>query len=411
MLMFSLLESLRSALASIRAHGLRSFLTTLGIIIGVASTIAVVSLMQGVSHTIGDRFASLGSDSLTIQSYTSNDDFMQGLVHRLSLRDYEQILHHIDGIHDITPVFMAQGDYGATVRNGNRSSFTRILATTPSYQELRQYYPARGRFLTKTDEQYRRRVCVIGTKLRENLKLPTDPIGQYIELGGDWFKIVGLMEERGEMFGFSQDDLVLIPFGTGLALSAPGQQPDIQISFRVRNPEEIDAIQARIGALLRQLHKLKPGQADDFKVQTADQLSESFSGIIDTMTVVLGGIVSISLLVGGIGIMNIMLVSVTERTREIGICKALGAKRRDILMQFLIEATSLSLLGGLIGLALGYGLGFLAAKLIPGFPDAHVPWWAIALAFGFSTGVGILFGLMPAAKAAKLDPIEALRYE
>ena len=163
--------------------------------------------------------------------------------------------------------------------------------------------------------------------------------------------------------------------------------------------------------MLRQAHHLKPGEPNDFKVQTSQELMDSFEKIIGMMTLVLGGIVSISLLVGGIGIMNIMLVSVTERTREIGICKALGAQRHHILMQFLIEATTLSLLGGLVGLGLGYLLGLFAASMIPDFPPAVVPWWAILMSFGFSSAVGIIFGIMPAAKAANLNPIDALRYE
>jgi putative ABC transport system permease protein len=254
-------------------------------------------------------------------------------------------------------------------------------------------------------------VAVIGETVRQNLKLPKDPVGEFIEMGGEWFKVVGVTEPRGEMFGFSQDDYAIIPFATGMAAYANPVRQDIEISFTVADIEDIEPVKDRVTALLRQLHQLKPGERNDFKVQTASQLTESFSQVIATVTVVLGGIVSVSLLVGGIGIMNIMLVSVTERTREIGISKALGAKRHHILLQFLIEATVLSLLGGLVGILLGYGLGFGAAKLLPGFPDAYVPWWAVVLAFGFSTVVGVVFGLMPAAKAAKLDPIEALRYE
>jgi len=409
--MFSLLESLRSALASIRAHALRSFLTTLGIIIGVASVIAVVSVIQGLSHSISNQFAGLGSNSLTLRSDTSFEEAMQGKRNRLTLRDYEAIVHHIEDIHSVTPMFVTGGDFGGTIRAGANSAISRVLATTPSYQDTQQVFPAQGRFITPADDRSRRRVAVIGEKLRENLRLPEDPVGSFIEISGEWFRVVGLMEERGDLFGFSQDDYAIIPFGTGMALSPDPLRQDISISFNVADIEQIDPVRDRITALLRQLHGLKPGQRNDFKVETAKQLTQSFAGIIDSITVVLGSIVGVSLLVGGIGIMNIMLVSVTERTREIGISKALGAKRHHIMMQFLIEATTLSVLGGLIGLLLGYALGFGAAKMIPGFPDAVVPWWAVLLAFGFSTLVGIVFGLMPAAKAARLDPIEALRYE
>jgi putative ABC transport system permease protein len=173
----------------------------------------------------------------------------------------------------------------------------------------------------------------------------------------------------------------------------------------------LPSIAQTITRLLRDAHNLERDEEDDFRIQTAEQLQDTFDSILNTVTVVMTGIVGISLLVGGIGIMNIMLVSVTERTREIGICKAIGAKRHHILLQFLLEALVLCLLGGLVGLAIGYGIGAIAASLIPGFPDAHTPWWAVALALGFSAAVGVVFGILPAAKAANLDPISSLRYE
>ncbi|MEZ5463817.1 MAG: ABC transporter permease [Lysobacteraceae bacterium] len=409
--MYSLLESLRSALQSIRAHTMRSFLTTLGIIIGVASVIAVVSLIQGLSYSITSRFEGLGSNSLTLRSETPFSEAIQGKRNRLTLNDLGAIVHHIDEISDVTPMFQPTGDFGGTLRYRSTSTVSRVLATRRNFQDSQQIYTEVGRFITDADDRSRRRVAVIGSKLRENLELPDNPVGEFIELGGEWFKVVGMTETRGDMFGFSQDDYAVIPFGTGMAMADDPLRQDIRISFNVTDVAQIDAVRDRITGLLRQLHKLKPGQPDDFKVETASQLTETFSSVIGSVTVVLGGIVGVSLLVGGIGIMNIMLVSVTERTREIGISKALGAKRHHILLQFLIEATVLSLLGGAIGVVLGYGLGFGVAKLIPGFPDAVVPWWAVAVAFGFSTLVGVIFGLMPAAKAARLDPIEALRYE
>ena len=186
---------------------------------------------------------------------------------------------------------------------------------------------------------------------------------------------------------------------------------DIQVQLLVDDMNRLDEVKSRVRRVLRKQHNLKAGQPDDFKVQTAEQLTDSFNVVLNTITAVSAGIVGISLLVGGIGIMNIMLVSVTERTREIGILKALGATRNDILLQFLIEALLLSLIGGLVGVALGYGVGALVASMLPGFPPAFVPLWAIALSFGFCAAVGVIFGIVPAAKAAQLDPIDALRYE
>jgi len=409
--MFSIVESFRSALQSIRAHSFRSFLTSLGIIIGVASVIAVVSIVQGLSASISNEFKGLGSNSLTVRADTPMEEMMQGKINVLSLSDYEKIITHIDDISNVSPAFMAFGDFGTTVRHTGQSTVTQVLAVTEAYQEAHQVFPQYGRFLRQTDDQSRRKVCVIGAKVREKLKLPDNPVGKYLEIGGEWFKIIGVTEEKGETLGFSKDDYILIPFSVGNAISGSNVKLNISITFNVNQIDQLEAVQGRLTTLLRQAHKLKPGQRNDFKVQTAQQLTETFENIINMMTVVLGGIVSISLLVGGIGIMNIMLVSVTERTREIGICKALGAQKHHILLQFLIEATTLSVLGGLIGLILGYALGFGAAKMIPNFPDAVVPWWAVLMAFGFSSLVGILFGIMPAAKAANLNPIDALRYE
>ena len=409
--MFSVIESFRSALQSIRAHSFRSFLTALGIIIGVASVIAVVSIVQGLSYSISSGFKGLGSNSLTVRADTPFEEALQGKVNILGLSDYQQILAHIDDISHISPSFRPFGDFGTTVRNAGQSAFTQVSAVTAVYQDANQVFPEVGRFINQSDDQSRRKVCVIGSKLRDNLKLPDNPLGTFIEIGGEWFKIIGVTEAQGESFGFSKDDYALIPFSVGQALTGNASKLNITITFNVNQIDQLDAVQGRLTALLRQLHHLKPGQRNDFKVQTAQQLTETFSTIIDMMTLVLGGIVSISLLVGGIGIMNIMLVSVTERTREIGICKALGAQRHHILLQFLIEATTLSLLGGVIGIGLGYLLGFAAAKMIPGFPDAVVPWWAVLMAVGFSSLVGMVFGIMPAAKAANLNPIDALRYE
>jgi len=402
---------LRSAWESIIANGLRSFLTTLGIVIGVASVIAVVSLVEGLRESISAEFQGLGTNSLSVRSFTPLKKRLQGQAARLTPEDLQLLQERIDGISSITPVLFSQTNTGGEVRYRGQSTFTQVQGTTYSFQDVGNNYPASGRFLSATDNQKRRRVCVIGAKTAEDLELPSDPVGEFIEVGGDWVKIIGLMESRGEMFGFSQDDYVLLPYQTMRSLNGAQQQPDIAIQLAVTNVDDIPEVSERIRLLLRRSHRLSSRAADDFVVKSSEQIAETFDQIITTVTLVVSGIVGISLLVGGIGIMNIMLVSVTERTREIGICKALGAKRHHILMQFLIEALALSLLGGLIGLLLGYGLAVLIATLVPNFPAVTVPWWGVALALGFSGMIGVLFGILPASKAADLNPIDALRYE
>ena len=407
-LWFAATEGARAALSSIRAHSFRSFLTTLGIVIGVASVIAMVSIIQGLSVTIGQQFQGLGANGVTISSFTSRENFLAGRISRLTQTDHDLIRYRVEGLESITPVMNAQGQ----VRSGSKATATQVVGSTYVYQGIGQYYTERGRFISDSDNQTRRRVAVIGEQVRADLDLPEDPIGEYVQFNGEWLRIIGLLEAKGEIFGQSQDNMVIVPFSTLVSLQGNQRRPDMWIRFTVRDLAELDNINATITRLLRSAHNLTNDDEDDFRIQTAQQLQDTFESILNTVTVVMSGIVGISLLVGGIGIMNIMLVSVTERTREIGICKAIGAKRHHILLQFLLEALVLCLLGGFIGLVLGYGIGALAASLIPGFPaEAFTPWWAIVLALGFSAVVGVVFGMLPAAKAANLDPISSLRYE
>ena len=406
--MYVFIEALRSALGAIRAHRLRSFLTSLGVIIGVASVISVVSLIQGMSQSISKQFAGLGSNAITVSARNDFKDVLRGKFNALRFEDVEHLRAHVDGIRDLCPVF-APG--GSEVRLGNSKAFAQVMATTPSYQEVHQRYVASGRFLSDADEKNARRVAIIGEKLIEELNMKGDPLGQFIQYSGEWFKVVGVMEKRGELFGMSQDNYVIIPFKTGRSMIGNEVKPNIRINVSSAPDTELEDLKRRITNTLRASHRLKAGDKDDFELAASDQLSKSFSEITNTVTLVMGGIVGIALLVGGIGIMNIMLVSVTERTREIGICKAIGARSSDIMLQFLIEAVILALFGGLIGVALGYAIGNGIAALIPDFPGAFVPWWAIAVSLLFSGGVGVIFGVFPASKAAQLDPIEALRYE
>ncbi|NJM84520.1 MAG: FtsX-like permease family protein [Tabrizicola sp.] len=232
-----------------------------------------------------------------------------------------------------------------------------------------------------------------------------------MQIGAEWFKVVGVLESRGEMFGISQDNYLLMPFQTAIALNGVMQQPDLWITFSVDDLDTLDSTKLRVAMLMRQLHQIGARQPDDFVVEASDMIAKTFKQISTTITLVVAGIVSISLVVGGVGIMNIMLVSVTERTREIGIAKALGARRQYVLMQFLIEAMVLALIGGLIGIVIGFGLSHGIARAIPDFPEPAVPWWAVAGACAFSGLIGVIFGILPASKAANLAPIDALRYE
>jgi putative ABC transport system permease protein len=408
-IVYALQECLRSALGSIRSHRMRSFLTMLGVIIGVASVICIVSLLQGLTRSVMDEFQGFGGNALQIHSHTSREDWLIGKWNRLKPVDLELVKHRVAGISNVTP--MAGLNLPGGVRHAGTSIGAQVFATTSWFQLVNQSYPRLGRFITDSDNDSRRRVVVLGDKARVDLKLPEDPLGTFIQVGGEWFKVVGTMEARGEMFGQSMDNYVVIPFETGMALAGPQRQPDMQIMLTVDDLDAVNDVTSRITALLRSAHKIGPKDPDDFQVQTSQSLTETIQRVSGMITLVISAVVGISLLVGGVGIMNIMLVSVTERTREIGIAKALGAPRSFILMQFLIEAMVLAIIGGIIGIGLGWLLGVVAAKLIPHFPPPAVPWWAIVGATGFSALVGMLFGILPARRAANLAPIDALRHE
>lgn len=406
--MFLFIECLRAALNSIRSHGFRSILTTLGIVIGVASVIATVSIIQGLSNSISSQFDDLGATSLSITSYTPPEDRANGKISRITPEDFQLIADRVSGIESITPTLGST--FNSSLRSRSKTATGLVIGTTSTYPKVKKLFIQKGRFLSESDNLTRRRVCVIGTQVRDDLGLSENPIGEYIEINSEWVKIVGLLEPKAEMLGFQQNNMVLVPYNTIRSMNGSQSQDDIQIHLTVGHANELDRIAEQIKKILRDKHNIGNG-IDDFKVQSSEQMKESFSKITLTITFVMGGLVSISLVVGGIGIMNIMLVSVTERTREIGICKAIGAKRHHILLQFLIESSALCLLGGLVGLLIGYMIGLGLAAGIPDFPSPHVPWWSIALSFGMSFFTGIVFGIVPAAKAANLDPIESLRYE
>jgi putative ABC transport system permease protein len=324
----------------------------------------------------------------------------------LTGEDAEAIQTHCPQIKRVSPMIQAHAD----VVHLDADVSIPMLGTTPEFQEIRNWFVDTGRYFSDFDADHRKHVCVLGREVLRKIGADESLIGGKIRIDNRTFKVIGLLERKGSFFGQSQDEIVLIPFSTAEKIYGPRVARRINILAQVHRSEAAGETVEQIRDLLRKRHKLKEGQADDFQISTQDQVLEFFNKASRITTVVLAGIVGISLLVGGIGIMNIMLVSVTERTREIGVLKALGARPKDILFQFLIEAVLLSLIGGVLGVLLGLAVGMGVAALSP-LPSAYIPLWAVGLSFLFSGCVGVFFGMYPAVKAARLNPIDALRWE
>jgi len=405
--------SIQIALRALRVNKLRSALTMLGIIIGVGAVIAMMAIGSGARARIAEQIRSIGSNVIIVLSGSTTSGGIRlghGTLLTLTEDDATAIAREVPAVEAASPTMRGT----AQVVFGNQNWSTVIQGATPEYLVVREWPVVFGRDITSQDVDGAAKVALLGQTVAENIFGDSDPLGEIIRIKKIPFTVVGVLAAKGQSaFGQDQDDIVVIPLSTAkrkvLGASQANARSVGAILIRARAPEVIPEAVEQMTVLLRQRHRLQPGQDDDFTVRNLSEVFAAQEESARTMSLLLGAIASVSLLVGGIGIMNIMLVSVTERTREIGIRMAVGARERDILTQFLIEAVTLALIGGLVGIGLGVG-GSALLSFFAEWETVIAP-AAIGLAFVFSSAVGVFFGYYPARKAASLDPIEALRYE
>jgi len=408
----SVLEAFRLALQGLVANKLRSFLTMLGIIIGVSSVIIMIALGQGVAGATQAAIQKLGTNVLTVFPNTQmNGGVSQGIGSAQTLKpdDVDVIRKLSPDVKVIVPEYRGNG----TVKFQNQNTRTTVYGATPDYFEVRNLPLAEGKIFDWDDVKQKAKVAVIGDTVRETLFGSLQAIGKYIKVNGQNFKVIGIITKRGSTGFRSADDQITVPYTTAMR-RVFGVEYLSGMSIQAKSADKMGEAQEEIIAAVAKAHKQHEGDPPDVRIFNQADLSESAAQQSSFLTMLLAGIAAVSLIVGGIGIMNIMLVSVTERTREIGIRKAIGAKRKDILYQFLIESVTLSLIGGLIGIGLGVGgslwMGRAADEGGLGFP-MMLSVTPMVVSFVFSALVGVFFGIYPAMKASRLDPIEALRYE
>ncbi|HLH26122.1 MAG TPA: ABC transporter permease [Chloroflexota bacterium] len=415
----TLATTLRTAIRALSANKLRALLTMLGIIIGVAAVISLMSVGRGAQAAVTDQIQGLGTNLLFVRPGSTQQGGIragQGSAQTLSLDDAQAIADQVDSVVGVAP---EAGGFAQLVASGQNWS-TRVTATTEDYPDVRNFHVADGDFFTRQQVDSRSPVVVLGSVVAQNLFGDLDPVGESVRISvggraGVSFRVIGVMETKGGTGLGNQDDQVFVPLTAYETRLTPtrtvrGSYQVSTINVQVADAKLMDEATQDIGALLRQRHRVTQ---DDFTIQSQADFLNTAAQVTGIMTILLGAIAGISLVVGGIGIMNIMLVSVTERTREIGIRKAIGARRRDILLQFLVEAAVVSIFGGLIGMGIGIGL----AHLLSGVPlngqklTTLVTPDAVLLSVTVSAAVGLFFGIYPATRAARLRPIEALRYE
>ncbi|MDQ7798761.1 MAG: ABC transporter permease [Candidatus Edwardsbacteria bacterium] len=410
-------ESIKLAFEAIRSHKLRSGLTTLGILIGVLAVIVMMSMIDGLNRMVTRELDSIGSTTLYVQKSTwgpqDASEYLKVQKRKnLTLADAYAIRDQCPSVRRVAPNLHMT----TTVKyRGQEALGVHVNGTTPDDQYIGDYEIDQGRPMSYFDVDHKRQVCLIGPTIAEKLALGQDPIGRNIIIEGKRFEVIALLKKQGVFLGNDKDSYLVIPITaymkciSGAIREHGGFGTSVQVVVQPVDIGHVASARDEITELLRRRRRVPPSQPDDFSINSADQLMAVYRSITAGIFGLMIGVTFLSLLVGGIGIMNIMMVSVSERTREIGIRKAIGARKRDILRQFLVEAVALSSVGGLCGMILGFVLAALVSLAIK-LPST-VTWWSVLLGFGFSAAVGIFFGWYPARKAADLDPIEALRYE
>jgi putative ABC transport system permease protein len=393
------------ALKSLSANKLRSFLAMLGIIIGVGSVISMLALGTGAQKQVMERISLMGTNLLVVRPGQRGSRGAQtGTQRNLVPDDAMAILSEVSGVSQVAPVVSA----AAQLKRFNKNARTIVIGSTLTYFPIRNFEIEHGRAFTESESETMARVAVIGPVTVENLFGAGEPVGQTIKINGINFRVIGILKSKGDQGWFNPDDQAIIPYTTAMK-QLFGLDHLREIDIQVADGVDTGKVKEATSALLRRRHRLQADAADDFYIRSQAEMVEMASSVTRTFTILLGGIASISLLVGGIGIMNIMLVTVTERTREIGVRKAIGARDRDILRQFLLETLILSGLGGLFGVAFGACVAKVVSETTQFSTVVEAS--SILLALSFSAAVGIFFGYYPARRAAMLDPIEALRYE
>jgi len=399
---------LKEATRSLVRNRTRSILTTLGIIIGVASVIVMVGVGAGAQADVKKQISALGANSIQVWSgaYRAGGAFLgAGSMTRLSLEDADLIAEEAAHVAAVSAIVRT----GGQIIGGSGNWNTQVHGVSPEYLKIRAWGLASGEFITDRDVRARSKIAVLGQTVVDNLFADADPVGQVIRVRNIPFRVVGVLTKKGAaLWGGDQDDVILVPVTTAM-YRLQGERHVSQIVISAISMEETQTAIDEITEILRRSHKILPGADDDFTIRSQAEVMETMTATQKVMTLLLGAVAAVSLIVGGIGIMNIMLVSVTERTREIGIRLAVGARTLDIMVQFLAESVALSLVGGVIGAALAYGVAALLTRTV-GMTTILSP-GVVVMAFGFAAAVGIFFGYYPARKAALLNPIEALRHE